>query len=108
MTTISTASNGTKAPASAPERLHGMARVEDAMTYHLASIAHDAACEAERLCNDIYHAASDGYLRSSSADDTAPEGTGKPSQGDQITEAIRCLTAAQDFLRQLNGYQPPF
>ena len=35
-----TASNGTKP---VPERISGMARVREAQSYHLASLAHDAA-----------------------------------------------------------------
>ena len=44
-----TAGNGTK-PASddtKPERISGMARVREAQTYHLSSLAHDAAFDTE-------------------------------------------------------------
>ena len=58
MTTSTATSNGSTDPASAPERISGVTRVRDAQVYHLASLAHDAAFEAERLCNDIYRAAS--------------------------------------------------
>ena len=73
------ASNGTKP---APDRTSGMARVREAQSYHLSSLAHDAAFEAERLCSQIYRTASDGYsyLRE-------PAATGAPNVADDLAIA---------------------
>ena len=111
MTTATTkaAANGSQltAPDPAPERLTGMALVEQAQVYHLANIARDAAYEAERLCEDIYHAASDTYLRHDTSHDAAPALTG-PALRDKASEAIRCLVAAENYLRSLTAGEPPF
>ena len=110
-TTTSTkaAANGSQptAPGPEPERLTGMAQVEQAQAYHLASIARDASYEAERLCEDIYHAASDTYLRHDTSHDGTPALTG-PALRDKASEAIRCLVAAENYLRALTAGEPPF
>jgi hypothetical protein len=105
--TTSAASNGGTTPASAPERASGMARVKAAEAYHMASVAHDAAFEAERLCNQIYRAASDAYLRDVT-EATAAEAVGSAAMRDNITEALRCLVAAENYLRSLGAGEPPF
>ena len=63
MTAPTTASNGHTKPQPTPERTHGMARVQEAEGWHLASVARDAVGEAERLCSDIMHVASAAYTR---------------------------------------------
>jgi len=105
-TTAKAASDGTATPVSMPERVAGMARVEDAKAYHLASIAQDAACEAERLCTEIYRAATYAYLPSVSAGDA--DRLDGAALRDKADEAIRCLTAAESYLRSLTGGEPPF
>jgi hypothetical protein len=94
-----TASNGTKPT---PERPSGMARVRGSQTYHLASLAHDAAFEAERLCTQIYRTASDGYLREPATPETQNETDGQDRDG-QVREAIACLYAAITYLTDLSG-----
>ena len=61
--TATTASNGHTKPRPTPERTHGMARVQEVQGWYLASVARDAAGEAERLCSDIERAASAVYTR---------------------------------------------
>ena len=39
----------------------GMARVRESEAWRTASIMHDAAFEAERLCNEIYQAVTKAY-----------------------------------------------
>jgi len=111
MTTATTkaAANGSQltAPDPAPERLTGMALVEQAQAYHLASIARDAAYEAERLCDDIYRAASAAYLRHGTDRDAA-QATTEPEMRDKASEAVRCLVAAENYLRSLTAGEPPF
>jgi hypothetical protein len=106
--TTSAASNGGTTPASAPERLNGIARVKDAEAYHMASVAHDAAFEAERLCSQIYRAASDAYLRDAVGPATAAEAVESPAMQDNISEALRCLVATENYLRSLSCGEPPF
>ena len=72
-----TARNGT-ITAAAPERKTGMAHVHEAEAYHTATIAHDAAFEAERLCNDIYRAVSGAYLRDGGTVSEAAETAATP------------------------------
>jgi hypothetical protein len=96
MTTAKAASDGTKDPASPPERISGVARVQDAQAYHLASVAHDAAFEAERLCNDIYRAATGPYLRESTAETLAD-----PAMIRKAEDAVICLATAQVYLTDL-------
>ena len=109
MTTATTkaAANGSQltAPDPAPERLTGMALVEQAQVYHLANIARDAAYEAERLCEDIYRTASDAYL--SRQDGGAAQAMTPPMRA-KADEAIRCLVAAENYLRSLTAGEPPF
>jgi hypothetical protein len=111
-TTAKAASNGSKTATTAtaePERKSGMAYVRDAEAYHLASLAHDAAYEAERLCSTLYRETSDAYTRTIK-DDGEPE-PDSWVQADQrtrlIEEAVRCLDTAQHYLRSLVS-EPPF
>ena len=55
---VKAASNGAETTEPAPQRKTGMAHVHEAEAYHTATLAHDAAFEAERLCSDIYRAVS--------------------------------------------------
>ena len=55
------ASNGHTKSQPVREHSHGMARVEEAQGYHLASVARDAAGEAERLCSAIMPAVQPGW-----------------------------------------------
>jgi hypothetical protein len=106
-TTASAAGNGGKNPDGAPERASVIARVQDAEAYHMASVAHDAAFEAERLCNQIYRAASDAYLRDVTGA-AAAEAVGSTAMRDNISEALRCLVTAENYLRSLGCDEPPF
>ncbi len=108
-TTTKAAANGSQptAPGPEPERLTGMAQVEQAQAYHLANIARDASYEAERLCEDIYRAASDTYLRHGTSHDGTTALTG-PAIRDKADEAICCLVAAENYLRSLTAGEPPF
>ena len=99
MTTAKAASNGGKAPAPAPERITGVTRVQEAQAYHLASVAHDAAFEAERLCNDIYRAASGAYLRESGSE--AAKALADPAMIRNAEEALICLATAVLHLSDL-------
>ena len=107
-TTTKAAANGSQQTAAEPERATGMVRVEQAQAYHLASIAHDAAYEAERLCNDIYRAASSAYLRHGGGDRDAVQAITGPAMRDKISEAVRCLVSAENYLRSLTAGEPPF
>ena len=40
----------------------GMARVREAEAWRTASVMHDAAFEAERLCDEIYQAITSAYM----------------------------------------------
>ena len=97
-----TASNGTKP---SPERLNGMARVREAQSYHLASLAHDATCEAERLCSQIYRTASGDYLREPATTD-APNVADDPAIHAKAHEALECLATAITYLNSLFGILP--
>ena len=101
-----TASNGA-ITAAAPERKTGMAHVHEAEAYHTATIAHDAAFEAERLCNNIYRAVSGAYLRDGGTVSEAAETAADPATERQAREAIRCMETAQRHLRNLID-DPPF
>jgi hypothetical protein len=105
MTTTKSASNGSTSAAK-PERVSGMTRVQESEAYHAASIAHDAAFEAERLCNDIYRVASDVYLRDSGTSEFAAVLRGQ-AMLDKVQEAISCLAVAGQYLRDLLA-EPPF
>jgi hypothetical protein len=105
-TTTKAAVNGSEQTPAEPERATGMALVEQAQAYHLASIAHDAAYEAERLCNDIYRAASSAYLRHGDRD--AVQAITGPAMRDKVSEAVRCLVSAENYLRSLTAGEPPF
>jgi hypothetical protein len=98
------ASNGsttTPATPATPERKSGMAHVREAEAYHTATVAHDAASEAERLCHAIYRTASGAYLRNSGTESEAAEVLAAPEMQGKVREAYDCLTAAQDYLRHL-------
>ena len=109
MTTMATkaAASGSQPTAAEPERATGIALVKQAQAYHLASIAHDAAYEAERLCNDIYRTASSAYLRHG-GDSDAVDVITAPAMRDKISEAVRCLVSAENYLRSLTAGEPPF
>lgn len=100
-TTAKAASNGKAS--SAAERKAGMAYVQEAVAYHLASVAHDAAFEAERLCNDIYRAVSGAYLRDGRKVSEAAEAAMSDDTLLKADDASRCLNAALAYLRQLAG-----
>ena len=108
--TIKAVPNGSKTTAPAePERKSGMAYVREAEAYHLASLAHDAAFEGERICNTLSRQASETYLRSNDAA-PEPESDTWAREGERsrlIDEAARCLDTAQHYLRSLLG-DPPF
>ena len=102
MTTTSdkAASNGSQ-----KKRLTGMARIQEADTWRTASVAHDAASEAERLCNDIYTAVHAAYFDTSNAAETAASDDIRA----KAAEARRCLYAAVNYLTALIGDgDPPF
>ena len=100
MTTAKAASNGSTGPAGTPERVSGVTRVRDAQVYHLASLAHDAAFEAERLCNDIYRAASDARFGDRGSGD-APAPLDHQAMTAQAEEAVLCLVTAVLYLTDL-------
>jgi hypothetical protein len=100
MTTAKAASNGNTSPAAAPERISGVTRVRDAQVYHLASLAHDAAFEAERLCNDIYRAASNARFGDPRSGD-APPPLDHQAMTAQSEEAVLCLVTAVLYLTDL-------
>jgi hypothetical protein len=100
MTTAKAASNGDTGPAGTPERISGVARVRDAQVYHLASLAHDAAFEAERLCNDIYRAASDARFGDPRSGD-AREPLDHQAMTAKAEEAVLCLVTAVLYLTDL-------
>jgi hypothetical protein len=106
-TTTKAAANGSAQPAPAPARLSGMARVQEGEAWRLASTMHDAAFEAERLCNDIYRTVSDAYQPQGVS--TAAEVAASSTTRDRAREARRCLHAAVNFLNSLIGDgEPPF
>jgi hypothetical protein len=94
------ASNGQAKPGSKPERTHGMARVQEAEGWHLASVARDATGEAERLCSDIMHVASAAYTR-----ETGPATFSDPELVAKAEEAVACLATAIVYLTDLFGGQ---
>jgi hypothetical protein len=100
MTTAKAASNGSTDPAGTPERISGVIRVRDAQVYHLASLAHDAAFEAERLCNDIYRAASDARFGDSGSG-SAAEALDSQDVTAKAEEAVLCLVTAVLYLTDL-------
>jgi hypothetical protein len=100
MTTAEAASNGSNGPAGTPERISGVTRVREAEVYHLASLAHDAAFEAERLCNDIYRAASDARFGDAGSG-TAAEPLGGQAMTAKAEEAVICLATAVVYLTDL-------
>lgn len=100
-TTAKAASNGSTTAASrtVSEREHGMRRVKEQEAYHLATLIHTAAYEAEQLCDQIYRTASDNYQW---------DGSGQLAKvlADQATQAkvrdaINCLVVAVDHLMTL-------
>jgi hypothetical protein len=101
------ASNGSKDTPAKPERKTGMAFVREAVAYHTANVAYDAAFEAERLCNEIYRTASGAYLRDGGSVSEAAQALSDPDMQRKIQEARDCLYAAQDHLRFLAD-EPPF
>jgi hypothetical protein len=100
MTTTNAASNGSTSPSGSPERISGVTRVRDAQVYHLASLAHDAAFEAERLCDDIYRAASDARFGDPRSGD-APGPLGHQAMTGTAEEAVLCLVTAVLYLTDL-------
>jgi hypothetical protein len=107
-TTAKAASNGGTPTAPVPERKSGLAYVREAEAYHVASVAHDAAFEAERLCNEIYCTASGGYLGRGD-DNEAVQALTSPEMQRKVREAFDCLDAAQEHLRHLMACdEPPF
>jgi hypothetical protein len=99
MTTAKAASNGGTGPAGT-ERISGVTRVRDAQVYHLASLAHDAAFEAEHLCNDIWRAASDARFGDPGSGD-APAPLDHQAMTAQAEEAVLCLVTAVLYLTDL-------
>ncbi len=97
---VKSVSNGSKAAPSTPERKTGMAKVREAEAYHVVSVAHDAAFEAERLCDDIYRTASDAYFGRGEQNEAA-QLLASPEMQRKIQDAFGCLDAAQDHLRHL-------
>src|SRR5215475_3310358 len=100
MTTANAASNGSTGPAGTPERISGVTRVREAQVYHLASLAHDAAFEAERLCNDIYRAASDARFGDPRSDAAAAP-LDHQAMTTKAEEAVLCLVTAVFYLTDL-------
>jgi ferric-dicitrate binding protein FerR (iron transport regulator) len=98
-TTDKTASNGSK-------RLTGMTRVREAETWRIASVMHDAAFEAERLCEQVYRAISDAY-QPSQGDSTAAATAASPDIRARAQEARLCLYAAAGHLTALIGDGEP-
>lgn len=106
-TTAKAAGNGSTTTATVPQRLSGMARVQEGDAWRLASIMHDAAFEAERLCDEIYRAVSGAYRPQ--GDSTATKVAASSETRDKAHEARRCLHAAVNFLNALIGDgEPPF
>jgi hypothetical protein len=104
---VKAASNGAETTEPAPQRKTGMAHVHEAEAYHTATLAHDAAFEAERLCSDIYRAVSGAYLRDGGTVSEAAETAADPATERKAREAIECLHTAQRNLRALID-DPPF
>jgi hypothetical protein len=99
------ADNGTK-----PKPLTGLARVRESETWRTASVMHDAAYEAERLCNEIYRAVTDAYKPSQDTS-TAAETAASPDINAKAQEARRLLYATVNYLSALigdTGGEPPF
>ncbi len=105
---VKAASNGSKPTSPAPERKTGMAYVREAEAYHVATVAHSAAFEAERLCNDIYRTASDAHFGRDDSNQAVTDLT-SPEMQHKVREAFDCLDAAQEHLRHLMACdEPPF
>jgi hypothetical protein len=105
--TVKAASNGSTDTTPAPERKSGLALVREAEVYHTASIAQDAAFEAERLCSDICRTAG-AYLQRDNVSEAAQALT-HPEMQRKLREAVECLNTAQDYLRHLMvADEPPF
>jgi hypothetical protein len=92
------ASNGHTKTWPTPEHSHGIARVQEAQGYHLASVARDAAGEAERLCSDIMRTASSAYTR-----ETGPATFNDPELIVKANEAVTCMATAIVYLTELFG-----
>jgi hypothetical protein len=101
MTTAKAASNGSPGPAGRRERASGVTRVCEAQAYHLASVAHDAAFEAERLCNDIYRAASDARFADAADSGSTLEALADPAIIRKAEEAVICLATSVLYLTDL-------
>lgn len=95
-TTGKPSGNGTK-----PEP-RGMARVQEADSWRTASVAHDAASEAERLCSDIYNAVQAAYFDTKTAVQVAASDDIRA----KAAEARLCLYAAASYLTVLIGDSP--
>jgi hypothetical protein len=101
--------NGSNTTTTAPERPVGVAYVRDAEAYHLVTIAHVAAYEAERLCNQIYRAASETRFGDSPDSVSAADVLADPDTKGHMNEAIRCMNVAAGYLNTLLGdTEPPF
>jgi predicted DsbA family dithiol-disulfide isomerase len=113
-TAASNGSTGTQTATGQPERITGMARVNETETYHAASIMNAAMSEAERLCDAVYRAVTDAYFKDvrNTADSdsrTAAETAGSDEIQAQAKEALNCLQAAERYMRRLlTDSEPPF
>ena len=92
-----------KAAANGGTRVSGMARVQESYAWSTASVMHDAASEAERLCNAIYNAVHEAYFDSKTAAQTAAS----EDIREKAAEARRCLYAAVNYLTALIGDAEP-
>jgi hypothetical protein len=90
-----------------PERVSGMARIRNTEAYHTADILHDAAFEAERLCNAVYQAIYDAYYNQVRTDQKARTGltvaqtAESPQVQAKLQEALNCLHAAEEYAKRL-------
>jgi hypothetical protein len=82
----------------------GMARVQETYTWSTASVMHDAAMEAERLCGAVYNAIHDAYFDTKTAASTAVSDDDIRAKAE---EARRCLYAAANYLSALIGDGEP-
>ena len=106
MSTAKADSNGSPDPAGTPERISGVTRVRDAQLYHLASLAHDAAYEAERLCDEVYRSASNAWF-SDLGCETATEPFDRQAMTAKAEEAVTCMVTAVLYLSDLFTGQLP-
>ena len=97
------AGNGTAPGNGSKPRPAGMARVQESYAWSTAAVMHDAASEAERLCNEINNAVNAAYFDTKTAATTAAS---DPIR-DKAHEARRCLYAAVNYLTALIGDGEP-